>query len=488
MLFFANDGRSWRLSQLSVAKKINSFLYSRYSLPVLALLAVIGHIFAIEMCVYWIYVAIVVYVCLFGRDFLLILPITVNCYIMPSHLNNPGKHAESIFFMENGAHQFVIMAAILLSAAIFRLIFDREIGFRNIKRVKFKLLAGMLALCAAYLLSGIGSENYAEVAAQNIRFALLQCVAVIVLYFLLSFTVKWEECDKRYLCYVLVLMGIVIGIEVLNIYRINEVIVNGSIDKLKIYVGWGISTNIGMHFALAIPAAFYLVYKGEGTVSYHAVAVLLLLLTILTTSRAAVLGACACYVLCVALVAFRGETAKTRRVTLIGGLIFLLAGAGALLSSDIISFTFSNGLSSAPRLNLYRFGLKLFREAPILGNGFFGLNDYNLDYSIWEKVEAFSEGFPDRWHNTIVQLLVSCGLCGLIAYLYHRYQTLKLFLVKINAEKIFVGIALSVLLGLSLVDCHFFNVGPVLIYSAALAFIEGTEGTAEMRKGADSTP
>ncbi len=475
MLLCANDGRSWRLSQLNVAKKINSFLYSRYCLPILALLAVIGHVFAIEMCVYWIYVAIVVYVCLFGRDFLLILPITINCYIMPSHLNNPGKHAESIFYMENGAYQFVIMAAILLSVAIFRMIFDREIGFRNIRRVKFKLLWGMVALCAAYLLSGIGSENYAEIAVKNIRFALLQCVAVIVLYFLLSFTVKWEECDKRYLCYALLLMGVVIGIEILNIYRVNEVIVNGSIDKTRLYVGWGISTNIGMHVALAIPAAFYLVHKGEGAVSYNAIAVLLLLLTIFTTSRAAVLGACAVYGLCAAVVVFKGKTKNAKRITLISALLFMLAGAGALLSSDIISFTFSNGLSSEPRLKMYRFGLELFREAPVLGNGFFSLNEHHLDYSIWEKVEGFSEGFPDRWHNTVIQLLVSCGFYGLIAYLYHRYQTVKLFLLRINDEKIYVGIALLVLLGLSLLDCHFFNIGPVLIYSAALAFIEGTD-------------
>ena len=120
------------------------------------------------------------------------------------------------------------------------------------------------------------------------------------------------------------------------------------------------------------------------------------------------------------------------------------------------------------------FGLELFGKNPIMGGGFFSLNEYGKYYYIWEKVEAFSAGFPERWHSTVIQLLVSCGLVGMVAYLFHRYQTVKLFVKKINDEKIFIGASLLLLLGLSLIDCHFFNVGPVLIYSAALAFVEGT--------------
>ena len=475
MLFCANDEKSWRLSQWNVAKKVNNFLYSRYFLLVLALLAVAGHVFEIEMCIYWVYTAIMVYVALFGKDFLLLLPITINCYIMPSHLNNPGKHAESIFFMENGADRFVIIGALILSSALVRMIFDREIGFRNLKRVNLKLLWGMLALCAAYLLSGLRSESFAENFVKNTRFALLQCVAVIALYFILSFSVKWEECDRRYLCYVLVLMGLVIGIEVLNIYRINDVKLFESIEKDSVYVGWGISNNIGMHVALAIPAAFYFVYKGEGAIFYNAVAVLLGAFTVLTASRAAILGAGVLYVACVVFVVLKGKKRLARLLTLACALFCGFVALDVLRSTDILTKVFENGLQSKSRIDLYRFGMELFAKEPLFGNGFFCMNDYNLDYTIWDKIEAFSVGFPDRWHNTIVQLLVSCGVVGLIAYLYHRYQTVKLFITKRNPEKIFVGASLLLLLALSLVDCHFYNIGPVLIYSAALAFIEGTE-------------
>ena len=39
-------------------------------------------------------------------------------------------------------------------------------------------------------------------------------------------------------------------------------------------------------------------------------------------------------------------------------------------------------------------------------------------------------------------------------------------------EKSFIGLSILVLLLTSLLDCHFFNIGPVLFYSMALAFAE----------------
>ena len=213
MLFCTKDGGAWRPSQLDVAKKINRFLYSPGFLVVLALLAVLGHLCEIEMVMYWVYTSIAIYMALFGKDFLLLIPLTVNCYLMPSAINNPGKHSESIFFLENGAYQFAIMAALILGATILRLVCDPEIGFRNLKRVKPKLLWGIVAVGAGYLLSGLGSEKYTESFSKNLLFALMQFVAIFVLYFILSFTVKWKECDKRYFCYVLILMGFKILME-----------------------------------------------------------------------------------------------------------------------------------------------------------------------------------------------------------------------------------------------------------------------------------
>ena len=58
------------------------------------------------------------------------------------------------------------------------------------------------------------------------------------------------------------------------------------------------------------------------------------------------------------------------------------------------------------------------------------------------------------------------------AYLFHRVETAKMFLQKQSVGKAFIALSILTLLGTSLLDCHLFNVGPVLFYSMALAFAE----------------
>jgi hypothetical protein len=47
-----------------------------------------------------------------------------------------------------------------------------------------------------------------------------------------------------------------------------------------------------------------------------------------------------------------------------------------------------------------------------------------------------------------------------------------LFIKKKSRATTFIGISILALLLMSLVDCHFFNVGPVLFYSIVLAVME----------------
>ncbi len=467
------DGSAtWCLSRSKAVREVNDLLYSNAFLPILALLAVIGHVLEIEMAIYWIYTLLALFCVLFGRDLLLLFPLTVCCYIMPSAPNNPGKHAESIFFWQNGAYQFAIMGGLIFMAVLFRMILDHEIGFRNVKRTHFALLGGLLVLGLAYLLSGVGSEEYAKSFPQNLFFALLQFVSVFALYFLLSFSVKWELCDRRYWFYVVLLMGGVICVELLWAYYGHGVFHGATLNKADLYVGWGISNNIGVLLAFALPAAFYLVRRGEHPLLYNAVAILFFAFSVLSMSRAAILGAGALWVACAALVILRGESKRARRITLVVGVLCLGGGAVAVILLGVLSRVFADGLGSWSRVQLYRFGWRVFGENPLTGTGFFGLNEYGKYYYIWEKLEAFSAGFPDRWHSTVIQLLASCGLVGICAYAFHRYQSVKMLLCGRNMERLWIGASVAVLLGLSLIDCHFFNVGPTLIYSATLAFAE----------------
>ena len=118
-------------------------------------------------------------------------------------------------------------------------------------------------------------------------------------------------------------------------------------------------------------------------------------------------------------------------------------------------------------------GLKQFKSHPVFGGSFYPQGEY-VPWD-WSDLEAFSSFFPPRWHNTITQLLASAGVVGIAAYAFHRFQTVKLLVTKRSMEKTFILIYLGVLLGASMFDCHFFNIGPVLLYSMALAFAEKIE-------------
>ena len=125
--------------------------------------------------------------------------------------------------------------------------------------------------------------------------------------------------------------------------------------------------------------------------------------------------------------------------------------------------------TSAERATLYKSGIESVDIEPS-----FGMTFYPTTYDIYDvaTLESFSSFFPPRWHNTIIQILVSCGFVGLFAYLVHRISTVAVFVKRKNQVNIFIGISILSLLIMSLLDCHFFNVGPTLFYSMMLAVME----------------
>ena len=178
------------------------------------------------------------------------------------------------------------------------------------------------------------------------------------------------------------------------------------------------------------------------------------------------------YVLCAALLLRRKDQRKQNIR------IYLLAVLGAVALSivffnklkDIFDLFFEELFVVSQRDNLFYYGMKQFMGAPVFGGSFFPQGEY-VPWD-WSTSAAFSSFFPPRWHNTLVQLGASCGIVGLIGYSIHRLETIGLFLKDQSVGKWYIAFSILVLLTCSLLDCHFFNIGPVLFYSMALAFAE----------------
>ena len=105
-------------------------------------------------------------------------------------------------------------------------------------------------------------------------------------------------------------------------------------------------------------------------------------------------------------------------------------------------------------------------SAPLFGSGFYihFYPDFGFDIANWV--------FPDMYHNIFVQIFASCGLIGMMAYLYHISQVLCLLFRRPTADRILnLSIFLAVS-GASLLDNHVFHIFPALLYSLALGLWE----------------
>lgn len=477
MTVCVNEAQEYKLSRLPFAQRINCVLDSPYFLVVIAMITLISNVLEMELLMYVFAGASVLYLGIFGTDFRLLLPLFINCYVTPSIKNNPGMNETTVFSAGSGGVVILVFAGLALLAFLVRCAVDREIGFAKLKK-RPALLTGIVVLGVAFLLSGIGSTGYRNVAGRNLVFAALQIAAFLVPYLCIGIGVRWDKISASYLAAAGLLAGLVVGFEVLNVYRVADVIQpDGSVVRASIFLGWGNYNNIAAIIAMAVPFAFYFIYKGKHVIISNALAALLCVFAVMTCSRAGILGTCGIYLFS-AVVVLIGAKEKHAKISALVGV--LLAGAvlggGAFLMKDFLAAAFDTGLQSNERIELYKAGLDSFSQHPVFGYSFFRLNalvEAGGEGSwIFSSVSDFNAFFPGRWHNTVIQLLASCGVVGILAYALHRFQTVRLVLRQPNAVKTFAAISIGALLALSMVDSHLFNVGPVLFYSGALAFME----------------
>lgn len=435
-----------------------------------ASLAGLSNALGLEVLVFSLFAVFAVYACIRGEDLLPVLPLLICGFLSVSANNNPGKNTESVLSMAGSGIYLTCVAVIVGICLLYRII--RE--FRRYTKTKYSLLSGMLILTAAYILGGIGSRGYTANALRSIFFAALNGVAIMLPYVMFSGNVRWERTRKDYLIWTGFGVGCLLLWEIAWIYLTGNVVEAGIINRKAIYTGWGMYNNIGSTLAMTIPFPFYLATKYRkgwiGTLagSFFLVGVLL------TCSRTSIFCGCAIYFVCVLLMLFYAHDKKANTFTLIfftaGILVVLLVFREQIM--NLFSNILEKGFDSSDRDDIYQEGFKLFSKYPIFGGSFF-----STEYVpwAWATNTSFTDVFPPRWHNTFVQLLASCGIVGLGAYLFHRWQTVKLFWRKPSPENIFTACSILVLLGTSMFDCHFFNIGPVLFYSMALAFAENAE-------------
>lgn len=463
-----------KLRESAGIRKINGFLASPFYILIAAALSLMASLFSLELPVYTVYILTVVYLALFGDDLLPVMPLVLLSYIAPSAANNPGRNAESVFSPDKGGVYMLALIVMLVVAVLVFLFRDRCKQFKRLFTSKRRLLFGMLLLWVAYMLSGLNSPAYPQYLKKNLFFAFIQGASVTVPYFVFAALVDWKNVKKDYFAWIGVGGGLVLLGQFLWIYATQPVIQNGIIDRNLIYTGWGMYNNMGGLLAMMIPFPFCLGMLRQKNWIGALVGTVFLGGVVLSNSRTSMLIGAAIYGVCILILFF---TAANKKRTLIAAAVVAVIGiAGMIVLREKIFQLFedilSRGISLNHRDEFYIAGVNQFVKYPIFGGSF-----YPIDYVPWDwsEVASFSNFFPPRWHNTLIQLLACTGVVGLSAYLIHRLQTVRLFAMERNRENIFIALSVIVLIFCSLFDCHFFNIGPVLFYSMGLAFAEKHE-------------
>ena len=453
--------------------QFNRFLRTPWYVLIVAVFTALSSLYEWDLALYSFFMGFGIYLSFLGEDYLPMVPIAVMGYVSPSRENNPGRYPDSIFYPENGGILLICLAVLLIAGMIFRLSTDAQLGGKQFFTQKRKLTGSMVVLGVAYLLSGIGSEGYRDVLPNNLVFALLQFAAIIVMYFFFTAAIRWDRVPKGYLAWCGLAVGCVVLVQLIENYTSGRIFVGTSIKRELLATGWGMHNNIGCMMAMMMPFGFYLAAGKKFGWLFNLVGTGLLLGTMLSCSRTSMFVAALAYLICGVLLL---KNPVTRRVN---WWVYLLASAVGILilmflREEIMSVFdrfFAQLGETSQRDKLLHYGYEEYQSSPVFGTSFY---PQLTEYEIWDwaELESFSSFFPPRWHSTIIQLAASCGTVGLVAYAFHRFKTLQLFWKRRSRENTFIGISLAVMLTAGLLDCHFFNVGPVLFYSVALAFVE----------------
>lgn len=461
MVFSANDSHK---SQKPVAKtileKLRWFFDSKFYPPVLIIAGLISHTFSVEIfgiIVVLSTTAIALFVC--DNFKFLITPVVISPIMFSEKSVATGKYYDKPYITAMICGVIVLAIFIVAHFIIYKKHFDLK-AF-----TKSKLLGGMVFLACAVLFNGCFSINSYHIS--NFTYALLFNLGIIGIFFIFATNLKKDKNLIKYVIYVFYLISIMITLEMFIAFTNQIQIVDGQIVKETIKVGWGMWNNIGGYLAFLLPLHFYYAatikkfgwaFYLTGLASYFAIA--------LTLSRSSLLAATASIIIATLITCFKGENKKLCRIFTIAIAVIGIIGIAVLWSkvSTLFSRILSQGLDDNGRFKIYEHGLLNYLTSPIFGGGF--------SSSTFETDFQFNIFLPPRYHNTFVQILATCGSVGIVAYLCHRYQTIKLFLSSRRLSTAFAALALGTLLSASMFDNHIFNIYPTMAYTLFLVGIE----------------
>lgn len=452
-------------------RALRTYFHSVWHIIVVVLITTLSALFGLEIPAYYCFALISVLVCLFGDDTLGILP-AVCCAPMTIAAKHSPKYYSGVFFGNPAVtvHIFFCVAVILI-AFIARLV---SLLIRNPKRKLPRFTVGFLCLFVAYILGGAFSAYYSK---NTVLFGLMEAVSISIFYFYFHLTVDWKKTPKGYFAYLFTVIGFALVVQILSMYFQKGVVVNGVIDRDKLFLGWAHYNYAGAVTAMCIPAIFYFSLTQKHSWIFTMLATVVMLGVVLTQSRGSILFGGIVYLACAVITLVRTKKRERLFNLILLGVVLVAAIIVCVVCLDklknIFADIFELGVDDNGRVDYcFSEAWGYFCNNPAFGAGWGGNH--------WKDSYAFLNFF--KAHNTVLQLLGCLGIFGFLAYCFHRVQTCIALFRHPTVEKTCIALVVAVLLLTCMMDNHIFSFGPAILYSVLLAFLEGEN----IRAGVDT--
>lgn len=395
----------------------------------------------------------------------ILLPILCAVNFLPLFFSKDTKHLLCIFMffslmISTNRHELsayapmlVIVIVLIVGMAVNAAIFKRNFKLLAPSKVK-TFHASLYGIILPIAFAGVTVKATSALA----RIAVL----ALFLAFAVGYSFMWmtskEDEDRsayaEYLLKVLVAMGLVIMIQCVVYFAklgSKEAIVEAI--KLKtIMLGWAGPNNVAPTLSICIPATLYfIIRKNKFTPVFTLVAMLEYLLLFATGSRGAILFSTLAMPAMILYVMAKTSNKASFAISLtvifaIGTILIAYYGRAVV---DILSAMLNKGLSSSGRTEwLYPEAFDVFKRFPVFGSGW--------DFRLGEMAE---DGYSPYWyHSTLLQVLATMGVVGILAFLCFyiaRYRTFLTLRRNSQAMALFMGTLLFDAYGM--IDTNFFG-------------------------------
>lgn len=448
-----------------VISKIDEFFQGRlYPIAVAAVVFAV-HCLGLDSAGFLLLSAAIAYINLFCKDTRPMMTTALFIVMCVSMQNSPGygTGGESDYYGRTSTIIVIaICACLILFSSLFRVIADGKV--KELFRRK-SLSIGMLAFVAACALGGIFTKYYRI---DNLLVALTMFGGMLFAYSYWSATTEKRDDDLIYLSRVCVLVALEVVAQIAFLYLKKFDFGDPLNDAWKgdIIVGWGVSNSVGELVAFMLPFSFYLMYKQERGYLYFFVVVLSMVAIYFTLSRCALLFSVPIVIAGSIVNCAIGVNKKHNRVfvliTLLALFVVIVVLATTGAAQKLLQFFLEAKLNDRGRFSIWKEMLDYFTESPVFGAGF---SAFMINHG---KISAF-HGMA---HNTVIQVISSTGIVGILAFGYHRFETVKLFVRKPSVDKLFMAAAILEFLCMSLFDSIFFYANFTVFYTAILTIVE----------------